>query len=213
MNVDGSNVGRLTFSARQDAVVVDDYPHWSPDGRRIVFQRTTFAGGRPDADVWLIDIETGQETRLTDIPDDWDSTPSFGADGNSVLFESDRGRGFDIYRLALESLEVTQLTNERGIDAQAKESPGGDRIAFASSRDGDSEIYVMDSDGANVRQITDNDADDRYPHWSPDSKWLVFESDRDGTPDIYVMNADGGDQRRLTVDPANDKDPHWVEGR
>ena len=214
MNVDGSDVRRLTFSAGEDVKVVDDYPHWSPDGRRIVFQRTTtFEERRPDADIWLIDVETGEEAQLTDTPDAWDSTPSFSADGSGVLFESDRDGDFDVYRLHLETMQVIQLTDEDGRDVEAKESPDGREIAFASNREGDFEIYVMDADGGNTRQLTENDAGDIYPHWSPDGQQLSFNSERDGDREVYTMGRDGSQQRRLTSSPGIDQDPHWVVRR
>lgn len=210
MNVDGSDVRRLTFSGRDDATVVDDYPHWSPDGSRIVFQRTKTVAGRADADIWLIDLDTGGELQLTDTPNAWDSTPSFATDGDSVLFESNRDGDFDIHRLDLATREVAQLTDEDGTDLEAKPSPDGTQIAFASDRDGDFELYVMDIEGGNVRQLTDNEAADRCPHWSPDGARFAFYSERDGNREVYVMQADGSDQRRLTDDPGRDEVPEWL---
>ena len=213
MDVDGSDVRRLTFSAGAGGRVVDDYPHWSPDGRRIAFQRTTIPeGGGADADLWLIDVESGEETQLTDTPDAWDSTPSFAADGNSVLFESNRDGDFDVYRLELETMQIVQLTDEEGTDAEAKESPDGRQVAFASGRDGGFDIYVMDADGGSVRRLTENDTVDRCPHWSPDGRQISFYSERDGNREIYLMEADGGQQRRLTDNPSRDEVPNWVDG-
>ena len=214
MNADGSNVRRLTFSSGEGRLVVDDYAHWSPDGRRIVFQRTTTPDeGRTDADIWLVEAETGEETQLTDTPDAWDSTPGFAADGNSVLFESNRDGDFDLYRLDLQTMEVVQLVNEEGRDWAVKESLDGQQIVFTSNRDGDYEIYLMDLAGGSARPLTENDAEDHYPHWSPDGKQILFDSDRDGDREIYVMNADGSDQRRLTTSAGKDVDPHWARVR
>jgi len=213
MDADGSNVRRLTFSAEGGLRVTDDYPHWSPDGRRIVFQRTTATEERVDADVWLIDAETEEESQLTDTPEAWDSTPAFTADGSGVMFESNREGSFSIYRLDLETMEVTRLTGDEGAASGGKESPDGRSILFTSDRDGDPEVYLADADGGNVRQLTDNDARDKYPHWSPDGKLILFESDRDGNREIYVMNSDGSEPRRITNDPGKDADPHWVRPR
>lgn len=211
MNADGSDVRRLTFSAGEGRRVLDDYAHWLPDGRRIVFQRTVIPEGeRPDADIWLVDAETGEETQLTDTPDAWDSTPGFGTDGNSVLFESNRDGDFDLYRLDLGTMELVQLSDADGRDVGVKESPDRQQFIFTSNRDGDSEVYVMDADGGNVRALTENDVDDRYAHWSPDGTQILFDSERDGNYEIYVMNADGSDQRRLTTSPERDSDPHWA---
>ena len=214
MNADGSNVRRLTFSSGEGRPVVDDYGHWSPDGWRIVFQRTTIPDeGRRDADIWLVEAQTGEETQLTDTPDAWDSTPGFGADDNYVLFESNRDGDFDLYRLDLQTMEVVQLVNEEGTDRGVKESPDRQQIVFASDRDGDNEVYIMDLAEGGARPLTENDAEDLNPHWSPDGTRILFDSDRDGDREIYVMNADGSDQRRLITSAGKDVDPHWARVR
>jgi len=211
MDIDGSNVRRLTFSAGRAERVLDDYGEWSPDGRRIVFQRTIIPEGqKPYVDIWLIDPETGEETPLTETQDAWDSTPSFAADGNAVLFESNRSGTFELYRLPLDGGEAVALTDSEGIEAEAKQSPDGRQIAFVSDRDGDFEVYVMDTGGANVRQLTSNDGADRCPQWSPDGRQISFSSDRDGDSEIYVMNADGSDQRRITESTGRDEVADWI---
>lgn len=211
VDVDGSEVRQLTFGSSKEGRVIDDYAHFDRHGSRIVFQRTVQAEGEgPDADIWMVDVDSGEETQVTDTPDAWDSTPSFGADGTSVLFESNRDGDFDLYRLDLGTMEVVQLADEDGRDVGVKESFDGRLLTFASDRDGDFEIYVMDSDGGNVRALTENEDYDYYPHWSPDGSQLLFDSDRDGDSEIYMMNADGSDQLRLTTNPARDADPHWA---
>ena len=212
MDIDGAHRRRLTTSAGVGLAVTDDYPHWSPDGGRVAFQRTIATEEGVDADLWLIDVKTGEETQLTDTPAAWDSTPSFAADGNSVVFESNRdGPGTDVYRLDLRTQKVARLTSEPGNDLEAKESPDGRHIVFGSERDGDYEIYVMDADGGNVRQLTRNGADDRCGHWSPDGSHISFYSERDGDREIYVMRADGSEVRRLTNSPGNDEVPVWAD--
>jgi len=213
MDADGSNVRRLTFGANAEGLVIDDYPHWSPDGRFVTFGRNTISAEQPlKADIWLIEVETGDERNLTEMVEEraFDSTPSFSADGQSVLFESNRDGDFDIFRVSVDTLQVVQLTNEEGIDIEAKESPDGRQVAFASNRDGDFELYVMDADGSNVRQITFNDESDRCPIWSPDGKLLSFFSERDDDREIYVIEPDGSGERRVTNSPGRDEVPNWL---
>jgi Tol biopolymer transport system component len=212
MDVDGTNVRRLTFSADDTADrVLDDYAEWSPDGTRITFQRTTIPeSGRSDANIWLIDPETGEETPLTDAPDVWDSTPTFTTDGNAVIFESNRSGSFELYRQPLDGGEAVRLTEREGNEGEAKESPDGSLIAFVSDQDGDFDVYLMDAGGGNVRALTSAEGNDRCPQWSPDGKRIAFSSERDGNPEIYVMNADGSDQRRLTDTPAAEEVADWV---
>jgi len=211
MNADGSDVRRLTFSAdNASGTVVDDYAHWSYDGKSIVFQRSSDTTGKMDADVWVIDPATGEERQITSLPDNWDSTPAFSHDNKGVVFERSSGPGFSIYRVDLATGEATRLTgDEAGRAVGGKESPDGKKLLYTSSIDGDVDIYVQDISGENVTKLTDNDTTDTYPHWSPDGKRILFQSDRDGNHEIYVMNADGSDQQRVTYDPGKDADPHW----
>jgi Tol biopolymer transport system component len=51
----------------------DQSPAWSPDGREIVFQRGDFALG----DIYVVDIESGDETKLTDSRLHQDFDPSW----------------------------------------------------------------------------------------------------------------------------------------
>ncbi|MBI5288862.1 MAG: PD40 domain-containing protein [Chloroflexi bacterium] len=212
MNADGTDVRRLTFSADgASGTVIDDYAHWSSDGKSIVFQRSSDATGKMDADVWIIDPVTGEERQVTDTPTNWDSTPSFTHDNNGVMFERGGGSaGFSIYRVDLVTGEATRITgDDAGRATGGKESPDGKRILFTSGIDGDAEVYVAEAYGGNITNLTNNDAADIYPHWSPDGKRILFETDRDGNHEIYVMNADGTEQRRVTTDPGKDSDPHW----
>ena len=212
MDDDGSNVRRLTFSADSAANrVLDDYAEWSRDGTRITFQRTIIPEeGKASADIWVIDPETQVETAVTTTPDVWDSTPTFTADGNAVIFESNRSGSFELYRQPLDGGEAVRITEREGNEAEAKESPDGSQIAFVSDQDGDFEVYLMDADGGNIRAITSAEGNDRCPQWSPDGERIAFSSERDGNPEIYVMNADGSDPRRLTETPENEEVADWV---
>lgn len=214
MDIDGSNVRRLTFSAGGPGTVLDDYPEWSPDGTRIVFQRTVISEDKKHvyADIWLIDPQTGQESALTNTQNIWDSTPSFTADGKSVLYESNQAGSFDVYRQPIDGGGAVRVTGSDGTDSEAKQSPDGRHIAFISDRDGDFEVYVVDSDGSDLRQLTSTDGKEECPQWSPDGTRLSFSSDRDGDQELYVMNADGSDQRRLTNSPGGDEVADWITG-
>jgi TolB protein len=83
---DGSGLKQIT---------TDEGTHWAPypapDGRHFVYVRIlTESGGRPNWDIFLRDLETGQERRLTDDPG-FDGFPSISADGHWMTFSSGRG--------------------------------------------------------------------------------------------------------------------------
>lgn len=211
MNADGSDQRRLTFSGQRDGRIVDDYAYWSPDGTKIVFQRSEplSEGDGMQADIWVIDLETGAEVRLTDERS-WDSTPSWTADGRYILFESNRvdpeaeelGE-FHVWRMRPDGSNPEQLTRTEARAIEPKPAPDG-RIAFTMKVDDNEDLYIADADGGNTRRVTTDPARDRCPMWLSDDL-IVFFSDRDGNNEIYVVRPDGSGLRRLTNHPGNDE--------
>jgi len=62
----GATLRQLTA----DDTYAEDQPHWSPDGRYVVFARSAYGTAVWDgSDIWVIDVETGIEHRVTDSPE------------------------------------------------------------------------------------------------------------------------------------------------
>jgi TolB protein len=86
-------------------------PYPAPDGRHFVYVRVlTEPGGRPNWEIYLRDLNTGEERRLTNDPG-FDGFPSISADGNWMTFSSSRGgkageRALYQYLLDISSLGV-----------------------------------------------------------------------------------------------------------
>lgn len=75
-------------------ITTEEGTHWAPypapDGRHFVYVRVlTEPSGRPNWEIYLRDLETGEERRLTDNPG-FDGFPSISADGKWMTFSSGR---------------------------------------------------------------------------------------------------------------------------
>jgi len=159
--------------------------------------------------LWLLDIDSGVTTQLTenegiDRDPDWSPVAN-----NTIVFASDRGSpGFtEIYSLELSfddniENEVTRLTNDQGSSYSPRFSPDGTRITYASDREGDGDIYTMTATGQNPFLITfDDGAEDRSPAWTPDGNWVAFSSNReDEIFQFYLVDTRGREVIRLTND-------------
>jgi Tol biopolymer transport system component len=91
MNANGSNIRPLTTPALEGWL-----PDWSPDGQRLAFT-TNFIGGVLDEEIWTINADGTQPTRLTSNNTDYqgylsgphDSAPSWSPEGDAIVFERD----------------------------------------------------------------------------------------------------------------------------
>ncbi|PYS21235.1 MAG: hypothetical protein DMF72_18040 [Acidobacteria bacterium] len=230
MNADGSGVTRVTYSGAND-----DYPRWSPNGTKILFQSDRDHSDTGYMDIYVMNSDGSGVTRLTTDAND-DSMASWSPDGSKIVFQSMRnGVNYQVYSMNADGSNQVCLTSTSSSDGEPSWSPSGVKIAFASDRDhaGYDCVYVMNSNGSGQQRLTfsANTVDDTQPAWSRDSSRIAFVSTRDSTTEtwqetdddgnyitksrlhinkeIYVMNSDGSSQTRLTNDLANDDAPSW----
>ena len=220
MNADGSNQTQITFNGFDD-----EAPAWSPNGKRIVFQRDfDTVRGQVDYDILRMRANGAHERNLTNSPGVQDFGPDWSPDGRRIAFSGERDGDAEIYTMRPNGSGVRQLTFNNGptqFDGDPNWSPDGRKIAFTSERDAvpatpfQVEIYTMRADGGDQTRLTFDDLSDFFPAWSPDGRKIAFTSFRDATEEaednaeIYTMRADGSDQVRRTNDPAFDAAPDW----
>ena len=149
-----------------------------------------------------------------------DYNASFSADGNWVIFTSNRNGSADIWRVHPNGSGLEQLTNDPAFDDQAVFSPDGKMIAFVSSREKQADIYIMDLATRRTKNLTHHLAGDFRPAWSPDGKSIAFSTDRDSkkpkpvftlwhSTEVYTIGIDGSSLTRRTFDNTYAGCPSW----
>ncbi len=182
--------------------------YFSPDGRRLIFQRQEKADSGCDQQ-YLIDVD-GTGMRRVSNGLGRTTCGYFYDGGRRILYSStfeaspacppspDRSQGyvwplgrFEIYTARADGGDLRRLTTNDAYDAEATVSPDGRRVIFTSTRDGDIELYLMNVDGTEVRRVTHRVGYDGGAFFSPDGRSIVWRA-------MYPeTGADTADYRRL----------------
>jgi TolB protein len=170
----------------------------------------TLSMGGENADVYLIDPQTG--VVLERLTDHWaiDTSPTWNPDCSMIAFVSGRSGGPQIYVMRADGSQERRLTFKGRYNTAPDWSPNGDVVAF-TGRDKRNrfDIFTVDLNG-NLERLTQNQGNNEEPSFSPDGRYVVFVSDRGGRGKrVWLMTADGEIQRNLTGSGTGYDTPAW----
>lgn len=174
MDRNGDNETVLSTEARIGGMA------WTPDSSAVVFENWDGEG----AQLYKVDLESKQKSRLIPGSHGSDKTAQFSPDGKSVLFERfhSEGRRNEIRLLDLESGKEALFAAPNRSNHDAAWSPDGKTVVFTSNtNEEDFDLYLVDGDGSNLRQLTDLPGDEYAPAWSPDGKSIAFYRNKPGS--------------------------------
>ena len=137
IDADGSNERELTNGQRN----ADSEPSFSPDGKRIVFVRTSNF-----TQLMTISVGGGDPTPVTnrDGPFTGPEGPSYSPDGDRILFDAFARSGARIWTIGSGGNGLDQVTKGDDEGVEPAYSPDGDSIVFRRGR----ELFTMDADGS-----------------------------------------------------------------
>ena len=103
-----------------DPEAYDVEPVFSPDGKSIAY-RAIIDGQH---DIWVVDLDTGEKTNLTDDPD-LDIEPDWSPDGEWISFGSLRPAepNFDLFIMRRDGTDVRRLTDDPAKEANPVWAP------------------------------------------------------------------------------------------
>jgi len=156
----------------------------SPDGRRVAF-----TVDQPSSDVWVADLATGIQTRLTHDPG-VEGRAVWSPDGRRILYEGEHG-AFAVYSRAADASDSSTLVSAGRYDRYPwSVTPDGRWLLGMEDSVVERLILVPLSGPGTVRALRPSAFSQESPAASPDGRWLAFASDESGDWQLYVSRFD-----------------------
>jgi Tol biopolymer transport system component/predicted Ser/Thr protein kinase len=202
---------RRRLTAPPPKTLGDGSPAFSPDGKTVVFVRTTSLAVQ---DIYRVPLTGGEPTRLT-----FDSRRIFGLTWNrasgQLLFTSGRGGASNrLWRMSASGGEPQAVPGTPDGASLLAVTADGRRLALTRSVF-DTNIWRFALDPAHSSsfkpaRVISSTRHDQGPQYSPDGERIAFASNRSGTSEIWMSDRDGANSTRLTSmnGPATGT-PHW----
>ena len=188
----------------------DEYPRWSPDGRRIAFSSNRTG----NFDIYVMNEDGTGVRQVTSGPRDEGELAWF-PDGKRIAYTEETrrplGRSYSLWSVDLGSGQKSRILPDfPGSNALPAFSPPGSLMAFTGKKTMGWDVFVYDPGPNETKNLTGNGKTCR-PSFSPDGSRIAYVShESDGKGDIWLMGSDGGAPARLTVrDDTSDYFPCW----
>lgn len=192
---------------------------WSPDDRKILFQKWTLGMGNA-SNIFVMDSDGRNEKQLT--IDGRSSYPHWFPDGRKIIYNAANNNP-GVYIMGADGSNAWRLGLIGATYANAILSPAGDKIAmyFVSQGNERSLLYVMNADGTGIKEVvvapppTVPSASIYYriielsPAWSPDGTKIAYACRVGDNSEIFVVNSDGTENKRLTKTNKLESNPVW----
>jgi Tol biopolymer transport system component len=159
MRADGSHEHALTSNPASD-----DYPSFSPNGKRIAFDSER----RGNVDIYVMRSDgTGEHALTTGGRDEHD--PNYSPDGKQITYSKDTGKNYDVFSIDADGSHQHRLTTGKAFEGRSAYSPSGRKIVYVRQDGMDpANLYVMDADGSGQHALTEGTkVDHESPDWGP----------------------------------------------
>ncbi|MCE7742395.1 MAG: S9 family peptidase [Candidatus Heimdallarchaeota archaeon] len=158
---------------------------WLEKNKKLLINRDN--EGNEQFNIHLYDFEKNKEIKLTDTPNNKGLLADISPDNKYILIRSNRNKTDNLFKLNIETKELTQLTFH--------DSPSLGGVwtsqniiyysAIATENRRNIDIWMVHSDGSNNKQLL---------HLSNDSLDYIYGKSKDGELLLICTNARGADQ-------------------
>ena len=184
----------------------DVAPRFSPDSLSVSYIRHI---GRTEQELRIVPVAGGSSRqfasegkRITD--QDW------AADGNAIVFSSDRSGEFRLWRIALQPAaakpSALEVFGEYPLDLSIAHHA---MVLVYSAETEDRDIWRLDLKDKHWERVIASSAQDASPQYSPDGSRICFRSNRSGADQLWLADASGEHPMQLTTGALSPNFGHW----
>ena len=120
MRADGSHEHALTSNPAPD-----DYPSFSPNGKRIAFDSERSG----NVDIYVMRADGTDEHALTTGGRD-EHDPNYSPDGKQITYSKDTGEDYDVFSMDADGSHQRRLTTSGAFEGRSAYSPSGRKIVY-----------------------------------------------------------------------------------
>jgi Periplasmic component of the Tol biopolymer transport system len=177
-------------------------------------------------DVYVTSIEYATTKQITNTAVQ-ERNLSFGADGRSIYYSSERNGIWNVYKTEIvkdddktftyaTEIKEEQVTKNTIASFQPEVSPDGKYLAYLQNR---TTLNVLDLKSGKSKTVLGGEFNysysdgDQWFSWSPDSKWLLCKYIGIGgwnNVDIALINVESGELTNLTESGYSDGNGKWA---
>ena len=191
---DGQAVGTIGSAVTSNSLAV------SPDGRRAIADR--MRPGLATQDLWILDVERGVETRLTDEP----GTEVFARwlpDGRSIVYSATRGGAPNLRRRDLASGRDEELVPPSPFQMAVAVTPDGRQLLFRQRTATGFDLLAAPLAGSGrPAPVLRPGVSVLDASLSSDGRLLAYVSPEAGRGELFVRFLQGGESVRVSADGA-----------
>ena len=220
---DGGHLAYVSFEARRPQVFLQSLrdasrralpgagrtssaPAFSPDGRRLALAMTAADG---DMEIFLYALDTGALSRFTHSPG-IDTEPAWEADGQGLVFTSDRSGKPKLYRQGLRDPIARMLPIPGNYTTDAVVSADGRYLAFVQSTEaGGYGVALFEPESQGLFPLSSGTLDEA-PSFAPNGFSLIYASTtRAGEQVLMLASHNGRIRQRLRLAHSDVREPAW----
>jgi Tol biopolymer transport system component len=213
-SVEDGQVRQVTgFTRSLEGTVAQD---WLPDNRHLVVAYFASPRAQLSNDLGILDVDTGEITRITmNVTGSFDQI-SLSADG-ARLIATVREDQREVWKVPFgpdpdeNGRAATRILDASQDPVWTYVTRDGRTLLFNNALAGSRNLWLLPLAGeGGPRQLTTIPGDSvMHSSLSPDGTRVAFVSSTSGNADIWVQNVDGSGLRQLTNDPEADAWPVW----